>query len=88
MSVILFFIIFWIVGGPSSLDQIPMDYFINREGKNGCCRVCYVGVACGNSCIKRATPCTQPPGCACNRKVPIPPKTTPEEQNQQSVDVE
>jgi competence protein ComEC len=32
----------------------------------GCCKVCTVGKACGNSCISRRYTCHQPPGCACD----------------------
>lgn len=36
------------------------------SSNGGCCRVCSVGKACGNSCINRNYTCHQPPGCACN----------------------
>lgn len=32
----------------------------------GCCRVCTVGKACGDSCISRSYTCHQGRGCACN----------------------
>jgi hypothetical protein len=32
----------------------------------GCCKICRVGKACGNSCISRYYNCHQPPGCACD----------------------
>ena len=31
-----------------------------------CCKVCSVGVACGNSCISAAYTCHKGLGCACN----------------------
>lgn len=34
--------------------------------KYGCCRVCTVGCACGNSCISCSKNCTKGVGCACN----------------------
>jgi hypothetical protein len=33
---------------------------------NGCCRVCTIGKACGDSCINVDLTSHQPPGCACN----------------------
>ena len=32
----------------------------------GCCRICRVGKACGNSCINHQLNCHQPAGCACD----------------------
>ena len=69
-GVLLFILAFLIFGGPRISDLQPIAYIYNRLGKNGCCRICRVGRACGNSCIKRITVCEQPPGCACNQKVP------------------
>ena len=31
-----------------------------------CCKICYTGKACGDSCISSSYTCHQPPGCACN----------------------
>lgn len=33
---------------------------------NGCCKICYKGKACGNSCISKNYTCHKPPGCACD----------------------
>lgn len=35
-------------------------------GSGGCCRVCTVGKACGDSCINTSLQCHQSRGCACN----------------------
>lgn len=32
----------------------------------GCCKVCSVGKACGDSCINAAYTCHKGPGCACD----------------------
>lgn len=32
----------------------------------GCCRICTVGKACGNSCISKKYKCHKGKGCACN----------------------
>lgn len=32
----------------------------------GCCRICTVGKACGNSCISKKYKCHKGRGCACN----------------------
>lgn len=32
----------------------------------GCCKICTVGKACGNSCISRSYTCHKGRGCACN----------------------
>lgn len=34
--------------------------------KYGCCRICTVGCACGNSCISCSKNCNKGVGCACN----------------------
>lgn len=34
--------------------------------QSGCCRICTVGKACGNSCISRSYTCHKGRGCACN----------------------
>lgn len=31
-----------------------------------CCKICYTGKACGDTCISSSYTCHQPPGCACN----------------------
>lgn len=31
-----------------------------------CCKICWTGKACGDTCIRRDYTCNQPPGCACN----------------------
>lgn len=32
---------------------------------NTCCRLCFEGNPCGDSCIEAGFACTKPPGCAC-----------------------
>lgn len=34
--------------------------------QGGCCRICTVGKACGDSCISRNYTCHKGRGCACN----------------------
>lgn len=36
------------------------------ESARTCCKFCYRGKACGDSCIHPEYPCRRPPGCACN----------------------
>ena len=38
----------------------------NGRAKEGCCKYCRKGKACGNSCINRTHPCYQAAGCACD----------------------
>ena len=33
----------------------------------GCCKVCDVGKACGDSCINKQLTCNKEKGCACNK---------------------
>lgn len=33
---------------------------------SGCCKICTVGKACGDTCISRSYTCTKGPGCACD----------------------
>lgn len=42
----------------------------------GCCAVCDVGKACGDSCIARDETCYEADGCACDRSGfhPVPPQ--------------
>lgn len=35
-------------------------------GNSGCCKICAVSKACGDSCISPGKTCHKPPGCACN----------------------
>lgn len=35
-------------------------------GYAGCCKVCDIGKACGDTCISRDYDCHVGPGCACN----------------------
>jgi hypothetical protein len=43
----------------------------------GCCKICSLGYACGNSCISRTFVCHQPGGCACDaaNNAPVAPIT-------------
>jgi hypothetical protein len=34
--------------------------------QQGCCKICRVGKACGNTCISRDKVCHVGPGCACD----------------------
>jgi hypothetical protein len=45
-------------------DDNPVEY-VNPYA--GCCKVCDVGYACGDSCISRSKTCRKGPGCACDR---------------------
>lgn len=36
-------------------------------GGEGCCKVCDVGKACGDTCIAANQTCNSPSGCACNK---------------------
>ena len=40
-------------------------------GQTGCCKVCTVGKACGNSCISAAYTCHKGPGCACDSSASV-----------------
>jgi hypothetical protein len=33
---------------------------------NGCCKICHIGKACGNTCIAAEKVCHVGPGCACD----------------------
>lgn len=33
---------------------------------SGCCKICTVGKACGDTCISRSYTCTKGAGCACD----------------------
>ena len=41
-------------------------YGCGSSSGDGCCRICDVGKACGNSCIAREFECRVGTGCACN----------------------
>jgi hypothetical protein len=47
--------------GPPASASIPIS-----EARPGCCKVCHLGCACGDSCIDCSKTCTKGPGCACD----------------------
>lgn len=48
---------------PTRIYELKGDL---EQIKFGCCRVCTVGCACGDSCISCSKNCSKGVGCACN----------------------
>lgn len=62
---------FWWAGTSEKLEAIFLgpDVPISRIDPNekGCCKLCNLGKACGDTCIAYYFNCTVGPGCACQR---------------------
>merc|ERR1712232_517612 len=50
---------------PESLDN-PISW--SHSPERNCCKVCYDGRACGDTCMPRDHECHSPKGCACDPK--------------------
>lgn len=60
---------------------------LRELSKNGCCKVCTLGKACGDSCINSSYNCNRGTGCACNASTkPLPPLRTPTPKGSNSKD--
>jgi hypothetical protein len=45
---------------------VPVQTAFSTLDREGCCKTCRKGKACGDSCIARDKQCHKPPGCACD----------------------
>jgi len=54
-----------LIAAAATLAVGPATYS-SCAAQGGCCRVCSVGKACGDSCIARDKICHKGKGCACD----------------------
>lgn len=52
--------------GCEARDQSQGASESENLANSGCCKICTVGKACGDTCISRSYTCTKGRGCACD----------------------
>ncbi len=51
---------------PKFLTSLGVEAFTAEAAQQGCCKICSIGKACGNTCISRDKVCHVGRGCACD----------------------